>query len=234
MIRALQQRWRGGAGRPDRSQSLTCAAAGSGVEERRASKLPREPQRASDPYLRDLRRRRRSKDEASPDALGRCRRSRARFSRRRLQSRRHLPPPTSACGPERHDQPTDADGGVLRGGRYDLRNATMLDLIATAYSHQRPGSHRRRAGLARTQSLRHRRKGAARHVECRCPIDAAEPSRRPLQAGRPSRHAPDERLRSDGRERQAQDEGGRRARRWMPGQPAASATATHPDAERVL
>jgi uncharacterized protein (TIGR03435 family) len=25
-------------------------------------------------------------------------------------------------------------GGVLRGGRYDLRNATMLDLIATAYS----------------------------------------------------------------------------------------------------
>jgi uncharacterized protein (TIGR03435 family) len=25
-------------------------------------------------------------------------------------------------------------GGVLRGGRYDLRNATMIDLIATAYS----------------------------------------------------------------------------------------------------
>jgi uncharacterized protein (TIGR03435 family) len=25
-------------------------------------------------------------------------------------------------------------GGVLRGGRYDLRNATMLDLIATAYN----------------------------------------------------------------------------------------------------
>src|SRR5258706_7481234 len=25
-------------------------------------------------------------------------------------------------------------GGVLRGGRYDLRNATMVDLVATAYS----------------------------------------------------------------------------------------------------
>src|SRR5215471_18693706 len=25
-------------------------------------------------------------------------------------------------------------GGVLRGGRYDLRNATMVDLIATAYA----------------------------------------------------------------------------------------------------
>src|SRR5687767_12816089 len=31
------------------------------------------------------------------------------------------------------NQPT-MTGGVLRGGRYDLRNATMLDLIATAYS----------------------------------------------------------------------------------------------------
>jgi uncharacterized protein (TIGR03435 family) len=30
-------------------------------------------------------------------------------------------------------QPT-MTGGVLRGGRYDLRNATMLDLIATAYA----------------------------------------------------------------------------------------------------
>src|SRR5262245_3581273 len=30
-------------------------------------------------------------------------------------------------------QPT-MTGGVLRGGRYDLRNATMLDRIATAYS----------------------------------------------------------------------------------------------------
>ncbi|HET9834288.1 MAG TPA: hypothetical protein VFP91_21340, partial [Vicinamibacterales bacterium] len=25
-------------------------------------------------------------------------------------------------------------GGVLRGGRYDLRNGTMLDFISTAYS----------------------------------------------------------------------------------------------------
>ena len=31
------------------------------------------------------------------------------------------------------NQPT-MTGGVLRGGRYDLRNATMVDLIATAYS----------------------------------------------------------------------------------------------------
>jgi uncharacterized protein (TIGR03435 family) len=31
------------------------------------------------------------------------------------------------------NQPT-MTGGVLRGGRYDLRNATMLDLIATAYA----------------------------------------------------------------------------------------------------
>jgi hypothetical protein len=31
------------------------------------------------------------------------------------------------------NQPT-MTGGVLRGGRYDLRNATMLDLITTAYS----------------------------------------------------------------------------------------------------
>jgi uncharacterized protein (TIGR03435 family) len=31
------------------------------------------------------------------------------------------------------NQPT-MTGGVLRGGRYDLRNATMIDLIATAYS----------------------------------------------------------------------------------------------------
>src|SRR5437762_2565089 len=29
-------------------------------------------------------------------------------------------------------------GGVLRGGRYDLRNATMVDLIATAYSISDP------------------------------------------------------------------------------------------------
>src|SRR5437763_1460427 len=29
-------------------------------------------------------------------------------------------------------------GGVLRGGRYDLRNATMVDLIATAYSVSDP------------------------------------------------------------------------------------------------
>ncbi len=29
---------------------------------------------------------------------------------------------------------TGMTGGVLRGGRYDLRNATMLDLIATAYA----------------------------------------------------------------------------------------------------
>src|SRR5689334_5805219 len=31
------------------------------------------------------------------------------------------------------NQPT-MTGGVLRGGRYDLRNATMVDLVATAYS----------------------------------------------------------------------------------------------------
>jgi len=31
------------------------------------------------------------------------------------------------------NQPT-MTGGVLRGGRYDLRNATMVDLIATAYN----------------------------------------------------------------------------------------------------
>ena len=31
------------------------------------------------------------------------------------------------------NQPT-MTGGVLRGGRYDLRNATMLDLVATAYA----------------------------------------------------------------------------------------------------
>src|SRR3954463_7250390 len=31
------------------------------------------------------------------------------------------------------NQPT-MTGGVLRGGRYDLRNATMIDLIAPAYS----------------------------------------------------------------------------------------------------
>ena len=31
-----------------------------------------------------------------------------------------------------------ASGGVLRGGRYDLRNATMVDLIAMAYSINNP------------------------------------------------------------------------------------------------
>ena len=66
------------------------------------------------------------------------------------------------------NQPT-MTGGVLRGGRYDLRNATMLDLIATAYSISRPGSHRRRTVMARTQSLRHRGQGAARHVAGGCP-----------------------------------------------------------------
>src|ERR1700755_378585 len=29
-------------------------------------------------------------------------------------------------------------GGVLRGGRYDLRNATMVDMIAMAYSINNP------------------------------------------------------------------------------------------------
>jgi uncharacterized protein (TIGR03435 family) len=32
----------------------------------------------------------------------------------------------------------DASGGVLRGGRYDLRNATMVDLIRTAYRINAP------------------------------------------------------------------------------------------------
>src|SRR6187401_1483385 len=32
-------------------------------------------------------------------------------------------------------QPT-MTGGVLRGGRYDLRNATMLDLVTTAYGFE--------------------------------------------------------------------------------------------------
>ena len=32
----------------------------------------------------------------------------------------------------------DSSGGVLRGGRYDLRNATMLDLIRTAYRINSP------------------------------------------------------------------------------------------------
>ena len=39
-------------------------------------------------------------------------------------------------------------GGVLRGGRYDLRNATMLDLVATAYAIA-DRDHRRGAGVAR-------------------------------------------------------------------------------------
>jgi hypothetical protein len=47
--------------------------------------------------------------------------------RTEIRCRRHQP----AARTGTTNQPT-MTGGVLRGGRYDLRNATMLDLIATA------------------------------------------------------------------------------------------------------
>ena len=50
------------------------------------------------------------------------------------------------------NQPT-MTGGVLRGGRYDLRNATMLDLIATASSVTDRDLDLRWAGVARAPAF---------------------------------------------------------------------------------
>jgi len=67
-------------------------------------------------------------------------------------------------------------GGVLRSGRYDLRYATMLDLITTAYTLPSE-SVLGWAELARMGSVRHCRQGGGRHSASRVANDAAGAAR---------------------------------------------------------
>ena len=70
---------------------------------------------------------------------------------------------------EIHVRPHSADpnpymtGGALRGGRYDLRNGTMLDLITMAYGMD-GGRGPRWTELAGPDALRHHRQGAGRDL----------------------------------------------------------------------
>ena len=110
----------------------------------------------------------------------------------------------------------------------------MLDLIATAYSIADRDLVVGGPAWLERQRFDLAAKAPQETSPCRRPADAAEPARRSFQARHSPGHPPDVRLCADGRKRQAQVEGGRRPRRGMPGEPAAPATASCPDAQRVL
>ena len=116
-------------------------------------------------------------------------------------------------------------GGVLRGWNNDLRNATMVDFIATAYSITDPEWIVGGPAWLERNRFHIRRQGTANDHACQREADAADAPGRTLQARIAQGHPADGRLRSDAWQRQAQAQGSGRTRQRMPGLAAAPAAA---------